>query len=67
MPFKWLALECLTAREFSEKSDVWAFGVTMYETFTWGSSPYPNGTYFFLFFLFQMLREETTGCGPSLR
>uniref|UniRef100_A0A914CQ12 receptor protein-tyrosine kinase n=1 Tax=Acrobeloides nanus TaxID=290746 RepID=A0A914CQ12_9BILA len=40
LPIKWLALEILLDREFSEKSDVWSFGVLMYEMFTFGKIPY---------------------------
>ncbi|KAH7706813.1 TK/Met protein kinase [Aphelenchoides avenae] len=44
MPFRWLALECFDENEgshYSEKSDVWAFGVTVWEIFTRGN-PYEN-------------------------
>uniref|UniRef100_A0A914D3B8 receptor protein-tyrosine kinase n=1 Tax=Acrobeloides nanus TaxID=290746 RepID=A0A914D3B8_9BILA len=40
LPIKWLAFEILLDREFSEKSDVWSFGVLMYEMFTFGKIPY---------------------------
>ncbi len=40
MPIKWLALECIRQRVFTHKSDVWAFGVTVWELITYGSKPY---------------------------
>lgn len=42
MPIKWLALECIQHRIFSHKSDVWAFGVTVWELLTFGERPYDN-------------------------
>nr|XP_018671332.1 epidermal growth factor receptor isoform X4 [Ciona intestinalis] len=40
LPIKWLAIECITEREFSHLSDVWAFGVTCWELLTFGARPY---------------------------
>ncbi|XP_059470007.1 epidermal growth factor receptor isoform X2 [Neocloeon triangulifer] len=42
MPIKWLALECIQHRIFTHKSDVWAFGVTVWELFTYGGRPYEH-------------------------
>uniref|UniRef100_H3AMI0 receptor protein-tyrosine kinase n=1 Tax=Latimeria chalumnae TaxID=7897 RepID=H3AMI0_LATCH len=42
MPVKWIAIESLADRIFTSKSDVWAFGVTMWEIATRGMTPYPG-------------------------
>ncbi|XP_016127949.1 tyrosine-protein kinase Mer-like [Sinocyclocheilus grahami] len=42
MPVKWIAVESLADRVFTVKSDVWAFGVTMWEITTRGMTPYPG-------------------------
>lgn len=42
MPIKWLALECIRHRIFTTKSDVWAFGVTIWELLTFGARPFEN-------------------------
>ncbi|EDQ84326.1 uncharacterized protein MONBRDRAFT_39306 [Monosiga brevicollis MX1] len=42
LPFKWLAPECFTDKTFSQASDVWAFGVLMWEVYAFGQSPFPG-------------------------
>ncbi|KAI7798161.1 tyrosine-protein kinase ZAP-70, partial [Triplophysa rosa] len=39
-PLKWYAPECIQFHKFSSKSDVWSFGITMWEAFTYGGKPY---------------------------
>ena len=42
LPIRWMATDCFYGR-FSEKTDVWAFGVTMWELFTLAKNvPYPH-------------------------
>ncbi|KAM7012281.1 tyrosine-protein kinase ZAP-70 isoform 2-T2 [Tautogolabrus adspersus] len=39
-PLKWYAPECMKFHKFSSKSDVWSFGITMWEAFSYGAKPY---------------------------
>lgn len=40
VPFPWCAPESLKARHFSHASDVWMFGVTLWEMLTFGEEPW---------------------------
>ncbi|XP_017781945.1 PREDICTED: activated CDC42 kinase 1 isoform X2 [Nicrophorus vespilloides] len=40
VPFPWCAPESLRSRQFSHASDVWMFGVTVWEMFTFGEDPW---------------------------
>lgn len=40
VPLRWLSPEAIQSEAYSEKSDVWSFGVTVWEVFASGEQPY---------------------------
>ncbi|XP_052083561.1 angiopoietin-1 receptor-like [Mytilus californianus] len=43
IPIKWLAPECMNStKHANELSDVWSFGIVMWEIFSLGETPYPG-------------------------
>ncbi|RLU26184.1 hypothetical protein DMN91_002350 [Ooceraea biroi] len=42
LPIKWMAIESIRDRIFSTQSDIWSFGIVLWEFFTLAKIPYPG-------------------------
>uniref|UniRef100_A0A8C9TLN0 Receptor protein-tyrosine kinase n=1 Tax=Scleropages formosus TaxID=113540 RepID=A0A8C9TLN0_SCLFO len=42
MPIKWMALESIFFRKYTHQSDVWSYGVTVWEMMSSGAEPYAS-------------------------
>lgn len=68
VPVKWLAPESLADHSYNSKSDVWSFGILLWELVTLGASPYPGVAVQNLFHLLRhgYRMERPDNCSPAL-
>uniref|UniRef100_A0A182JN47 Uncharacterized protein n=1 Tax=Anopheles atroparvus TaxID=41427 RepID=A0A182JN47_ANOAO len=68
VPLRWLSIEAMRDNLYSNKSDVWAFGIVLWEIGTLGGYPYPSVSNHELFGYLQEGKrlERPENCTPEV-
>ncbi|XP_050072569.1 uncharacterized protein LOC126560654 [Anopheles maculipalpis] len=68
VPLRWLSIEAMRDNLYSNKSDVWAFGIVLWEIGTLGGYPYPSVSNHELFAYLQEGKrlERPENCTPEV-
>jgi serine/threonine protein kinase len=66
LPIAWMSPEAINFLRFTTASDIFSFGVCMWECFTYGQMPWQGMTsaevILLLFFIYLILKNEQNGC-----
>ncbi|XP_067931127.1 hepatocyte growth factor receptor-like [Watersipora subatra] len=68
VPLKWMAVESLKEGRYSSKSDVWSYGITVWELLTRGGSPYPGVSNYHIkeYVTSGMRLDKPSSCPPRI-